>query len=206
MTGLIVFTHLHPQHVQYFEEALEGLDVELLPVHRFGRSSTYRHIAKTYQRAAQSALTGLLRDKKRFRPDYGWVLGACYSAGYGFWSEAFKEDDWGGVDGIVTIDSWYASTLGTEAAEADLKDLLAFAEAARNGARLLAMTYSSIRPGSLGYAHTSEVAEEIVRRVGEPEEGLLIESAKQGHGQILSQTGPPFLRRAVELFGELGLG
>lgn len=187
MSTLIIFTHLHPQWVPRFEQELQGVEAELVPLHQFGRSSTYRKLAKT------KPLASIVGDRS-----YDVLLAACYSAGYGYWSEVLKEDGWGGLDGIVTIDSWYASTLGTPSAERDLADLTAFARAATESKKTLWMTYSSMVARGLGYAHTSEVAEELASRVGGPLGGFYLEPQKLGHGAMVSQAGPSFLARAVK--------
>lgn len=187
MSTLIVFTHLHPQWVPRFEQELQRLDAELLPLHRFGRSSTYRALAKT------DPLASIIGDRK-----FDVLIAACYSAGYGYWSEVLKTDGGTVLDGIVTIDSWYASTLGTPAADRDLADLTEFARAATQSKKILWMTYSSIVAQGLGYAHTSEVAGELAERVGGPLGGFYLEPQKLGHGAMVSQAGPSFLARAVK--------
>lgn len=190
MAGLVLFTHLQPQWLPHYLKPLEGVDVEVVSIHRFGRSSAYRNLYKAGE------LARFLEGR-----EYDFLLAACYSAGYGFWSEALKEDDWCGLDGIISIDSWYASKLGTPAFDKDIEDLTKFAEAATKKEKFLWMAYSTMyTPGHLNYAHTSEVAHEVSNRVGGPSGNFYTEGFAKGHGAMVAETGQAFLSRAVQAY------
>jgi len=202
MAGVIYFTHLHPDRVRLYTTALEGLDVELIAIHRWGRSSAYTQLAKQLRTKHGSVMAGLLAEHPPKAPETKF-MGACsYSAGYGLTRELLRDGRPWGVDLVVSIDSIYAGedADGT-ASDKDLAGFAEFARDARQGDGVFWLGHGDVPVH--GYASTTQVAEELRRLAGEPEGGFHIQSFDVAHNEgaehalALTQWGPEFLAQAV---------
>jgi hypothetical protein len=211
---LVIFAHAGPA-VWTAYHAAAGDDVDWLHINRQGLSSVYRQLAADVRGSDGSILPGLLR---RYPPPQplevytgpggGGLVLASFSAGYGLSASILASAaDRGLVDGVVAIDSWHAGLDpdGT-ASDADLAPLVAAALRAREGGSVVWLGHTDVP--TVGYASTTQVAEELLRLTNGPGEGLSVEAfdevpgagwsgAATEHRLALTRWGPGFLGRAI---------
>jgi hypothetical protein len=190
--------------VRSYEEVL-GPEVEIRWVALPGRSAVFTQAGQAARGKDGRCLPGLI---SRWAPgSWSSVSLVCFSAGYGLAREVLRhEDDRDELSGLVLLDALHAA-LGPTGLPmaAQLEPFVAYAELARGWRKLFVMGHTDVKTPQTGagaFASTSQCAEALLARVGEPDGGLIVRAYDEAddahqqreHGLALTGWGPSLVQ------------